>query len=59
MQIAYNTGKNPNAYYHVAAPALRMDAYEGGRPSAEAACRIGDERFLPSALPHPSVGETA
>ena len=27
--------------------AIRRDAYEGGRPSAEAACRIGDERFLP------------
>ena len=26
--------------------ALRREAYEGGRPSAEAACRIGDERFL-------------
>ncbi|MDF2235643.1 HyaD/HybD family hydrogenase maturation endopeptidase [Albimonas sp. CAU 1670] len=43
----------------LAAPALRMDAYEGGRPSAEAACRTGDDRFLPSTLPHPSVGETA
>ena len=28
-----------------------LDAYEGGRPSAEAACRIGDERFLPSQAP--------
>lgn len=27
--------------------AIRRDAYEGGRPSAEAACRIGDDRFLP------------
>jgi hydrogenase maturation protease len=26
--------------------ALAMDAYEAGRPSAEDACRIGDERFL-------------
>lgn len=28
-----------------AAPILR-DAYEGGRPSAEDACRVGDDRFL-------------
>ena len=26
--------------------ALRMAAYEDGRPSAEQACRLGDERFL-------------
>jgi hydrogenase maturation protease len=26
--------------------ALRLAAYESGRPSAEAACRIGDARFL-------------
>ncbi len=28
---------------------LAMAAYEGGRPPAAAACRIGDERFLPCA----------
>lgn len=33
-------------------PVLAMGAYEGGRPSAEAACRIGDERFLPRAASH-------
>ena len=27
-------------------PALAIGAYEGGRPPAEAACRVGDERFL-------------
>lgn len=27
--------------------AIRRDAYEVGRPSASAACRIGDDRFLP------------
>jgi hydrogenase maturation protease len=27
-------------------PALSLDAYERGRPSAEAACRIGDARVL-------------
>lgn len=26
---------------------LRLEAYEGGRPSADEACRIGDPRFLP------------
>jgi hypothetical protein len=25
---------------------LALDAYEAGRPSAAAACRIGDSRFL-------------
>ena len=32
----------------LADPSIRRDAYEGGRPSAEEACRIGDERFLPA-----------
>jgi len=27
-------------------PALAIDGYEAGRPSAEAACRVGDARFL-------------
>ncbi|MBE0452165.1 HyaD/HybD family hydrogenase maturation endopeptidase [Roseovarius autotrophicus] len=27
--------------------AIRQDAYEAGRPSEEAACRVGDARFLP------------
>lgn len=31
----------------LAAAALGRADYEGGRPSAEAACRIGDARFLP------------
>ncbi|MBP6900376.1 MAG: HyaD/HybD family hydrogenase maturation endopeptidase [Burkholderiaceae bacterium] len=37
-------------------PVLAMGAYESGRPPAEAACRIGDERFLPPAtgLEHPA-----
>ncbi|QCG95530.1 HyaD/HybD family hydrogenase maturation endopeptidase [Azospirillum sp. TSA2s] len=34
----------------IAAPAIARDAYEGGRPSAEDACRIGDPRIL-AALP--------
>jgi hydrogenase maturation protease len=32
----------------LADPAIRRDAYEAGRPSAEEACRTGDARFLPS-----------
>ncbi|WP_119352457.1 HyaD/HybD family hydrogenase maturation endopeptidase [Azohydromonas sediminis] len=31
----------------VTVPTLALDAYEAGRPPAERACRIGDERFLP------------
>ena len=27
---------------------IRRDAYEGGRPSEDEACRIGDARFLPA-----------
>jgi len=30
----------------VSVPTLAMTAYETGRPSAEAACRVGDDRFL-------------
>jgi len=26
--------------------AIRQEVYESGRPSAEVACRVGDERFL-------------
>jgi hydrogenase maturation protease len=33
----------------VLAPALSLDRYEQGRPSAEAACRHGDERVLAAA----------
>ena len=33
----------------VTAPVLSLAAYESGRPSADSACRIGDERFLASA----------
>lgn len=34
----------------VITPSLALDAYESGRPSAERACRIGDERVLAQAL---------
>ena len=33
----------------VTTPSLALAAYEEGRPSAEAACRIGDTRFLATA----------
>jgi len=35
-------------------PVLAMGAYETGRPSAAAACRVGDERFMPPAATHAS-----
>lgn len=35
----------------VTVPTLALSAYEAGRPAADAACRIGDERFLVSAPP--------
>jgi hydrogenase maturation protease len=31
----------------VTAPSLALHVYEAGRPSAEAACRVGDARFMP------------
>ena len=44
--------------------ALGMQAYESGRPSADAACRIGDARWMedmvaqrPATLPSPPAGE--
>ena len=30
---------------------LELAAYEAGRPDAQSACRIGDERFMPKAAP--------
>ena len=37
----------PAADESVTVPTLALQAYEAGRPPAEQACRIGDERFLP------------
>jgi hydrogenase maturation protease len=34
--------------HDLADPSLTRDAYEGGRPSEEAACRMGDDRFFPA-----------
>jgi hydrogenase maturation protease len=33
----------------VTLPSLALERYEGDRPSAEAACRVGDARFMPGA----------
>ena len=33
----------------VTVPTLALGAYEAGRPGAEQACRVGDERFMPPA----------
>ncbi|WP_395704071.1 hydrogenase maturation protease, partial [Aquabacterium sp.] len=41
----------PTLYADVSASVLAMPAYELGRPSADAACRIGDDRFLAGAPP--------
>jgi hydrogenase maturation protease len=37
----------PSAEEAVTVPTLSIEAYEAGRPAAEAACRMGDERFMP------------
>ena len=39
----------PDADEAVTVPTLSLQAYEAGRPDAAAACRIGDERFMPPA----------
>jgi len=36
----------------VTVPTLAIGAYEAGRPDAEQACRVGDERFMPRELPN-------
>lgn len=43
--IASRPGTTPTG--DLADAAIRQSAYEDGRPSAEAACRIGDARFFP------------
>ncbi len=37
----------PAAAEAVTTPSLALAAYESGRPSADQACRVGDERFMP------------
>ncbi len=37
----------PGELEAVTVPTLALGAYEQGRPAAEQACRVGDERFLP------------
>lgn len=39
-------GKGQSDASLLADPAIRRDAYEAGRPSAEVACRTGDDRFF-------------
>lgn len=39
----------PSANEAVTSPQIALSAYETGRPSADAACRIGDDRFMPRA----------
>ena len=40
-------GRPVGADHAVTVPNLDIAAYESGRPSAEQACRIGDDRFMP------------
>jgi hydrogenase maturation protease len=37
----------PSTDESVTVPTLALGTYEAGRPAAEQACRVGDERFLP------------
>jgi hydrogenase maturation protease len=37
----------PSGDEAVTVPTLALGAYEQGRPAAEQACRVGDERFIP------------
>jgi len=41
----------------VVIPAIAQERYESGRPSAEEACRIGDERFLSRRAARRDAGE--
>ncbi|WP_028999754.1 HyaD/HybD family hydrogenase maturation endopeptidase [Azohydromonas australica] len=43
------TGAQADADSGVTLPSLALERYEGERPSAEAACRVGDARFIPAA----------
>jgi hydrogenase maturation protease len=42
-------GAQSDAEGGVTLPSLALERYEAGRPSAEAACRVGDARFMPAA----------
>lgn len=37
----------PSSDESVTVPTLALGSYEAGRPAAEQACRVGDERFIP------------
>jgi hydrogenase maturation protease len=43
--VAVGEGRSDGSL--LADPAIRWAAYEAGRPTAEEACRIGDDRFFP------------
>ncbi len=40
----------PAADEAVTTPSLALAAYEAGRPAADQACRIGDDRFMPAGV---------
>ena len=44
----FSVSEGQTATPDLADASIRKDAYEAGRPSESAACRIGDSRFLPS-----------
>ena len=44
--IPYSPRTTPVASRCVNGDVLDMESYEAGRPSAELACRFGDDRFL-------------
>jgi hydrogenase maturation protease len=44
--VPYSPRTTPIARRSVNGDLLDMESYEAGRPSAELACRFGDERFL-------------
>ena len=46
----------PKSDEAITVPTLSIGAYESGRPAADQACRVGDERFMP---PQPRSGACA
>lgn len=48
-QIGYVATPGQTASDLLADPSIMQDAYETGRPSEDAACRTGDDRFFPAA----------
>lgn len=48
-QMGYVATPGQTASDLLADPSIMQDAYETGRPSEDAACRTGDDRFFPAA----------